>query len=302
MRSVCHQSTSKWFSVSCWSRRVQFTKKIKLYKTRPQLPKTCLCGPLVLQAYADQENGFLARKHVELPSGDIGSKPQSAADGLYNDTDARIDLVSFPKTRRQTKDIGPTHFPIIMPMPAPQIDPTQAPFGCLNGRTHEELIVDLLVSIAPAVQLKDPNPPQGIVFRFFLTWSYLIWNKFAFSLDVRLGVTSLIAYQVQYCVSNSNRYNVSFYKFNILANITIAHQQKWKYLIVPGWFKKGNIFAVFQRKTIRFCCTYSINSIACGWFFTLVWKNDDMTIYYAFIKLRNQKDEAKAVVMPTIFS
>jgi hypothetical protein len=70
--------------------------------------------------------------------------------------------MSMPQpTSKPTNPTNPTAAPV-----KPTPSPTQAPVNCLQGKTREQYIFDLISPITPASILNDSSTPQGKAFAF----------------------------------------------------------------------------------------------------------------------------------------
>ena len=152
----------------------------------------CSLGSAV-NAVDNFDNSFLRRKRIEspsLPRDDIADSSEDsivhAAEHTMEDlweqaaSAAQVELEVERLLQRTSPDYGmsmptpsrppnprPTPPPVPRPTPAPD-GPTASPVDCLNGRTREEYLFDLLSPITSGSILNDPSTPQGMAFDYLV--------------------------------------------------------------------------------------------------------------------------------------
>ncbi len=92
---------------------------------------------------------------------------------------------------RPTSPPAPSTGPDTQPTSPPDTTPTP-PGECLQGRTREEYIFDLLVSVTDAALLNDPSTPQGMAFDYLANDDPSLSDPCASStIEQRYGLTTL---------------------------------------------------------------------------------------------------------------
>ena len=168
-----------------------WTMKPSMMNKRSLLTLTLVgaVGAAALHETRDEDLGLLRKKRIDPPSSPIVERgEQLSEDGdeeyhpamrdlweqaaaaaqvelelermLESSSEDRMSMPSSPS--RPTR---PSRPPISHPTPAPN-RPSGPPVDCLQGRTREEYIYDLLVPITPANILNDPSTPQGAAFEY----------------------------------------------------------------------------------------------------------------------------------------
>lgn len=161
------------------------------------------------------ENGFLRRSRIEEPREPIGGTESTdrnvpTIDAMTKMEDlwsqaaaaAQVELdterMLWRKTTRSSQDFSmsmpsrPTTAPRPTPPTAPNPTPRPPTGDCLQGRTREEYVYDLLVEITPADILNDPSTPQGMAFDFLANDDpYLVDPCVSNTIEQRYGLTTL---------------------------------------------------------------------------------------------------------------
>ena len=168
------------------------------------------------------ENQFLRRTRIEGPSDPIGSsadeetsgrraKPSKAMGSLWETASSVANLeleaerllrwsptspsgdMSMPVRPPAGPEPMPTVPPIFSPTPSPAPLPPQTttPGDCLQGRTREEYIFDLLSPVTDGALLNDPTSPQGMAFDFLANDDpYLSDPCVSSTVEQRFGLTT----------------------------------------------------------------------------------------------------------------
>jgi len=89
-------------------------------------------------------------------------------------------------------DGTPSSPPASTPTGPTESGPTSSPGDCLMGRTKEEYIFDLLVSVSSAESLNDPTTPQGMAFDYLANDDPFLEDPCSSAtIEQRYGLTTL---------------------------------------------------------------------------------------------------------------
>lgn len=162
----------------------------------------------------DQDGNFLRRNRLKRPTEAIGGSSSTdevpapkaeltkmedlwsqAASVVQHELEAeRIlqwrssddSMFSMP-TRPPSGPTSPTGTPTRRPTP----QPSGPPVDCLQGRTREEYIFDLLVAVTPEELLNDETTPQGKAFRYLASEDpHLTDPCISETIEQRFGLTT----------------------------------------------------------------------------------------------------------------
>jgi hypothetical protein len=148
-------------------------------KKRKTMKRVLVCSLLLSTVLAKEpDNGFLRRHRTDqkdIPTQRAESNADRKIEDLWEhavvaanlEMERELNLLSSRDFAMSMPTSTPTHptNPTTAPV-NPTPSPTQAPVNCLQGRTREEYIFDLLSPITPEIILNDSSTPQGKAFAF----------------------------------------------------------------------------------------------------------------------------------------
>lgn len=240
------------------------------------------------------ENQFLRRTRIDRPSEPIGSSADEDASGgnpratkameslwetasfaanleweaerlLQWSPSSPDDGMSMPARPPAEPEPVPSQPPGFFPTPSPGSRPPQptTPGDCLQGRTREEYIFDLLSPVTDGALLNDPTSPQGMAFDYLANEDpFLADPCTASTVEQRYGLTTF------YYALGGDGWNNSqgwlgqdqeclwfgIYCLggnpNIVTNVTLGEDAKFQ--MIPIWCTLSHHAYLFVQPTMTF--------------------------------------------------
>ena len=163
----------------------------------------------VADAAEGGDNGNLRRHRFQQPSEPIGGTASTDVFAPFNDAMAKMEDLWYDAAAtaqveldtgrmlwltRSSQDLSMSMQtrPPAGPGPAPAPTPEPPTGDCLQGRTREEYVYDLLVEVTAADILNDPSTPQGMAFDYMANEDPFLEDPcLSNTIEQRYGLTTM---------------------------------------------------------------------------------------------------------------